>query len=188
MTGNPFFFGNRIGFTGQQLRDQALGGADAEVGVPLTPRTPWLRGYAGFYVYHANASDIGGFRGRVEAMVSNDLTLGMTVTQDQIYGTNINGTIDFKFSGFQPTRYFPNLTTRQRMLNPVQRNWRIATRTTTQNLDVAASNPTTGQPYFIVHVDNSKPAGERWYDRTSVQPPGECAAGGHYPGASWTRR
>ena len=159
VVGNPFYFANRIGFVGQQLRDQALGGADAEVGMPLSPSTPWMRGYAGLYGLHANATDTIGFRGRFEANVSNDLTLGVTVAQDAIYGTNINGTIDFKFSGFNPTRYFPNLTTRQRMLNPVQRNWRIATRTYVQDIDVAASNPATGQPYFIVHVNNTAPAG-----------------------------
>lgn len=159
IAGNPFFFGNSIGFLGKQLRDQALSGADAEFGMPLAPTAPWLRGYGGIYGYRADSSNVIGVRGRLEAMVSNDLTLGVTVTQDAIYGTNINGTIDFKFSGFQPTRYFPNLTTRQRMLNPVQRNWRIATRTAAENVDVAARNPETGKPYFIVHVDNSKPAG-----------------------------
>lgn len=160
LTGNPFFFLNNIGFVGHTNRDQALGGGDAEIGTPLSPGNPWLRGYAGAYVYHTGGNgNATGFRGRLEATVSNDLTLGVMVTQDPIYGTNVNGTIDFKFSGFNPTRYFPNLTTRQRMLNPVQRNWRIATRTYVQNVDVAAINPATGKPYFIVHVDNSAPPG-----------------------------
>ena len=40
--GTPFFNGNFIAFKSTQLRDQALGGADIEFGVPLTPSTPWL--------------------------------------------------------------------------------------------------------------------------------------------------
>ena len=47
----PFYAGNNIDFRAQQLRDQALGGADGEVGVPLSPYTPWFRGYAGMYGY-----------------------------------------------------------------------------------------------------------------------------------------
>ena len=97
--------------------------------------------------------------GRLEATVSNDLTLSVMVSNDAIYGTNVNGVIDFKFSGFNPTKYFPNMTTRQRLLNPVQRNWRIATRTVEQDLNVAAINPATGNPYFIVHVNNTAAPG-----------------------------
>ena len=155
----PFYVGHNIDFVGTQLRDQALGGADAEVGAPVSQYAQWLRVYGGAYGYRTGTSNTIGFRGRMEAMVSNDLTLGLTVSNDAIYGTNINGTIDFKFSGFNPTQYFPNLTTRQRMLNPTQRNWRIATRTYVQDVDVAAINPATSQPYFVTHVNNTAPAG-----------------------------
>lgn len=155
VSGNPYYVGNNIDFLGKQLRDQAMGGADIEAGIPLTPATPWLRGYSGAYGYRVGSGTTIGYRGRIEATVSNDLTLGVMVSQDSIYGTNVNGTIDFKFSGFQPTRYFPNMSTRQRMLNSVQRNWRIATRTYVQDVNVAAINPETNKPYFVAHVDNS---------------------------------
>ena len=155
VSGNPYYVGHNIDFLGKQLRDQALSGVDIEAGIPLTPTTPWLRGYSGAYGYRVGSGTTVGYRGRIEAMVSNDLTLGVMVSQDSIYGTNVNGTIDFKFSGFNPTRYFPNMTTRQRMLNPVQRNWRIATRTYVEDVNIAAINPETNKPYFITHVDNS---------------------------------
>ena len=157
--GNPYFTGNEIAFLGTQLRTQAMGGGDWEFGVPVHGKAPWLRAYSGIYAYRTSQQDTFGYRGRVEAMVSNDLTLGVVVNQDRLWGTNINATIDFKFSGFQPTRYFPNITTRQRMLNPVQRNWRIATHTYQQNVDIAAINPLTNQPYFVTHVDNSAASG-----------------------------
>lgn len=155
----PFFVGNNIDFIGRQLRDQSLGGADVEIGTPVSQNATWLRAYGGAYGYRAGTSNTIGFRGRLEANVSNDLTLGVQVTQDALFGTNVNGTIDFKFSGFQPTIYFPNMTTRQRMLNPVQRNWRIATRTYVQDVNIAAINPDTNKPYFITHVDNSAAPG-----------------------------
>ena len=150
--GNPYFTGNEIAFLGQQLRDQSMGGGDVEFGVPVHGSAQWLRAYSGMYAYRTSQQDTFGYRGRVEAMVSNDLTLGLIVSQDRLWGTNINATVDFKFSGFQPTRYFPNMTTRQRMLNPVQRNWRVATHTYVANVDVAAMNPLTNQPYFVTHI------------------------------------
>jgi trimeric autotransporter adhesin len=161
--GNPYYTGNEIAFRGYNLVDQAMGGGDAEFGVPVSPYTQWLRAYSGIYAYRTSQQETFGYRGRVEAMVSNDLTLGVMVSQDRLWGTNVNATIDFKFSGFQPTRYFPNVTTRQRMLNPVQRNWRVATHTYVQGVDVAAVNPATDRPYFVTHVQQGAQNGDGTY-------------------------
>ena len=150
--GNPYFTGNELAFRGYNLVDQSMGGGDVEFGVPVSPQAQWLRAYSGIYAYRTAQQNTFGYRGRMEAMVSNDLTLGVMIQQDRLWGTTLNATVDFKFSGFQPTRYFPNLTTRQRMLNPVQRNWRVATHTYNQAVDVAAINPETNRPYFITHV------------------------------------
>ena len=154
--GSPFYVGNQIAFLGQQLNNQALGGGDVEFGIPVAPNAQWLRAYSGVYAYRSSQQETFGYRGRVEAMLSNDLTVGVIVSQDRLWGTNVNATIDFKFAGFLPTRYFPNMTTRQRMLNPVQRNWRVATHTYVENVNIAAIDPDTNKPYFITHVDNSK--------------------------------
>ena len=176
VSGDPFFQGNGIYFRGQQamLREQAMSGFDAEFGVPVFPTTPWLRAYAGAYYYHAkqlapvqsdepipnqtNADPVG-FRGRLEAQVANDLLVGVNVTTDRVWGTNVNAMADFRFSGFHPTRYFPQWTTRDRMLSPWQRNWRIAIEQygTAENVLVAAVDQTTGNPYFVSFVDNSNP-------------------------------
>ena len=151
--GNPYFTGNELAFRGYNLVDQSMGGGDVEFGVPVSPQAQWLRAYSGIYAYRTAQQNTFGYRGRMEAMVSNDLTLGVMIQQDRLWGTTLNATVDFKFSGFQPTHYFPNLTTRQRMLNPVQRNWRVATHTYNQAVDVAAINPATNRPYFITHVE-----------------------------------
>lgn len=176
VSGDPFFQGNGIFFRGQQamLREQAMSGIDAEFGVPVFPTTPWLRAYAGAYYYHAkqlapvqsdeaipnltNANPVG-FRGRLEAQVANDLLVGVNVTTDRVWGTNVNAMADFRFSGFHPTRYFPQWTTRDRMLSPWQRNWRIAIEQygTAENVLVAAVDQTTGNPYFVSFIDNSNP-------------------------------
>ena len=160
VSGNPFFVGNQIAFLGQQLREESLMGGDFEFGVPVTPSTPWLRGYAGMYGYQSNASkEPIGVRARLEAWVSDDLSIGVNVTDDRQFGTNVNAVVDFRFSGFKPTRYFPQWTTRDRMLMPVQRNWRVATDTYVRNINIAASQTPGGPAYFVTHVDNSAPAG-----------------------------
>lgn len=154
----PYFAGNGINFVGVGQFQEALRGADFEVGAPITQATPWLRAYAGVYAYSATGSDPIGARGRLEANVSDDLTIGVNVTEDQVFGTNVNAVVDFRFSGFKPTRYFPQWTTRDRMLANVQRNGRISTNLFNRNVPVAAINPGTGNPYFVVWVDNSNPA------------------------------
>ncbi len=154
------FFENRLGFVGSQLVEQSLAGADAEIGAPLAPDLPWLRGYAGLYSYrqHDGSTPVG-FRGRVEGWVTNDLSLGAMVTSDEVFGTNMNFTIDWRFAGFQPTRYFPNWSTRDRMLMPVNRQWRVAVSESEEDVNIAGSNPrkiAAGDPdtrYFVVWVD-----------------------------------
>ena len=180
VNGTPSFAGNNITFTGQQaaLREQAMGGFDMEFGMPLTQAAPWLRVYGGAYSYHANqvapapmgadATPIPntkqhnpwGFRARMDAWISDDMLLGVNVTTDPVWGTNVNGVVDFRFSGWKPTRWFPQWTTRDRMLAPWQRNWRIAVEQygTSVNATVDAVNPVTGNPYFITFIDNSKTA------------------------------
>lgn len=156
---DPFFFQHRIVFGGVGLFEQTLYGGDFEFGVPVTPETPWLRAYSGMYAYRGNGRGVDpvGYRGRVEGWVADDLSVGMTVTYDKQFGTNLNANVNFLFSGWKPTRWFPNFTTRDRMLSPVQRNWRIATSQYNEKVNVLAYNPRTNQPYFVTWVDNSNP-------------------------------
>lgn len=155
------FFGNQLGFLGTQLVESSLRGGDFEVGVPVTPSTPWLRAYAGAYAYEQDAGDEPiGFRGRLEGWVTNDLSLGLMVTQDNQFGTNVNAIIDWRFAGFQPTRYFPNWSTRDRMLMPVQRHWRVTAGTYEETTNIAAQNPGDTNDYFVVWVDPDRGTAE----------------------------
>ncbi|MCX7393409.1 MAG: right-handed parallel beta-helix repeat-containing protein [Planctomycetales bacterium] len=156
--GDPYFVGHQIAFLGQQLREESLTGGDFEFGVPVTPATPWLRAYAGMYGYQSNAANEPiGVRGRLEAWVSDDLSVGVNVTDDRQFGTNVNAVVDFRFAGFKATRYFPQWTTSERMLMPVARNWRVATDTYSQDVNVAAT--IGNHSYFVTHINNTAAAG-----------------------------
>ena len=156
---DPFFTGNQLAFLGQQLREESLSGADFEFGFPVFQATPWLRAYAGMYGYQSSSKEPIGVRGRMEAWVSDDLSVAVNVTDDRQFGTNVNAVVDFRFAGFRPTRYFPQWSTRERMLMPVQRNWRVATDTYVQDINIAAVNPADGLPYFVSHINNTAAAG-----------------------------
>jgi trimeric autotransporter adhesin len=154
LTNQLLFFGNRLGFLGQDEVEQALEGYDFEFGVPVG--APWLRAYAGMYQYDQDqGTDPHGIRGRLEGWISDDTSLGVMVSYDDVNHAFVNAVVDWRFSGWRPTRYFPNWTTRERMLMPVQRNWRINTGTFLEDVGVAATNPRDDQPYFVVWVDNS---------------------------------
>lgn len=173
LSDNLTYFGNRVGFLGTGQYEESLWGGDFEVGTPLTPYTPWLRGYAGMYAYHSKGTDPVGVRTRVEGWVADDLNIGVQYTNDKQFGSNVNASVNFLFSGWKPTRWFPNFATRDRMLIPVQRNWRIATGKYEQIDPVAAYNPRTNQPYFITWVDNSAVApGDGTYEHPlTAMPP-----------------
>src|SRR5262249_35117421 len=125
------------------------------------------------YAYHSKGTDPVGVRTRVEGWVADDLNIGVQYTNDKQFGSNVNASVNFLFSGWKPTRWFPNFATRDRMLIPVQRNWRIATGKYDQIDPVAAINPRTNQPYFITWVDNSAVApGDGTYEHPlTAMPP-----------------
>lgn len=154
---NPYFFQNWLAITGLQNNQRSLAGGDFEFGVPLSARTPWLRLYGGAYFYDGPVDDPRGYRLRTEAWISDDLSVSLNVTDDRVFGTNFNTVVNWTFGGFKPTRYFPNLTTRDRMFQQAQRNWRVATTEWVTKVPVPIINPRTNLPYFFTHVDNSSP-------------------------------
>lgn len=157
---NPFFKNNRIFFPGTGLFLEALQGGDAEVGVPLVRDQRWLRGYVGYYAYNSNShKDVEGFRGRLEAQLSDDLSVQGMVTDDRTFGTLVNLIVDVRLGGGRPIRAFPSLTSRERMYLPVQRNWRISTNTYKQKIDVVARDPGDHHKLEVAWVDNSAPGG-----------------------------
>lgn len=163
---NPFYQGNRIFFPGQGVFLEALQGGDVEVGTPLIRDAQWLRGYAGYYAYNSNSKDIQGFRGRLEAQLSDDLSVAGVVSDDRTFGTLVNLVVDIRMGGGRPIRSFPSLSSRERMYLPVQRNWRIATNSYKAPIKVVARDPDDNHKLGVVWVDNSAaPGGDGTYER-----------------------
>ena len=158
ITGDPFFQGNRIFFPGMGNFLEALQGGDAEVGVPINRDMQWLRAYAGYYAYTSSSKDFEGFRGRLEAQLSDDLSVTAQVTDDRNFGTLVNAIVDIRLGGGRPIRAFPQLTSRERMYLPVQRNWRVSTNTYQAPIKVVARDPGDHHKLEVAWVDNTADA------------------------------
>ncbi|QDV29344.1 hypothetical protein Spb1_12300 [Planctopirus ephydatiae] len=154
-----FYTGNQLNFTGSYLSEEALRGADFELGVPVSQNMSWLRAYGGGYFYDATQNNVSGVRGRLDAQLSTDLTAGVIATHDSTFKTRVNAYVEWRFAGFVPTVWFPRLNTQDRMLTSVQRNWRVSTTTYNTTIAVPVINPRDDQAYFITWVDSANPNG-----------------------------
>ncbi|WP_068848594.1 right-handed parallel beta-helix repeat-containing protein [Planctopirus hydrillae] len=154
-----FYTGNQLNFTGSYLSEEALRGADFELGVPVSQNMSWLRAYGGGYFYDATQNNVSGVRGRLDAQLSTDLTAGVIATHDSTFKTRVNAYVEWRFAGFVPTVWFPRLNTQDRMLTSVQRNWRVSTTTYSTSIAIPVINPRDDQAYFITWVDSANPNG-----------------------------
>lgn len=154
-----FYTGNQLNFTGSYLSEESLRGADFEVGVPVSQNMTWLRAYGGGYFYDATQNNVSGVRGRIDAQLATDLTAGVIATHDSTFKTRVNAYVEWRFSGFQPSVWFPRQSTQDRMLTSVQRNWRVSTTTYSSTVAVPVINPRDNQAYFITWVDSANPNG-----------------------------
>ncbi|MGE4002010.1 MAG: inverse autotransporter beta domain-containing protein, partial [Planctomycetaceae bacterium] len=151
----PVFVDSRIAFLGTAFEEQAMKGFDAEIGVPLF-QIPWVRAYGGGYYYDSqDGDDAPGARGRIEAAVSDDLSLNFMVTNDRVFDTNYNLGIEYRFSGGISAPTMCPFHGENRKYAQVRRQWPIATRIAEVPYLVESINPRTEEPYRVVHVDNT---------------------------------
>lgn len=141
--------------------EAAVGGVDLEIGTRLAD---WeqgnLRGYAGIYYYNpAGADDVIGGRVRLETDPIPELNLGLSVSSDGLFGTNVTLQVGAAFGG-APQReatedsnvaLLGELVKRQSTLIIYhQTDVDVVTIDTTSQ--VVAVNPATNQPWRFVHV------------------------------------
>lgn len=149
--------------TAQQtnIRDveAAMAGFDAEAGGTILRfgNSGNLRGYAGLYYISAGDSAVG-VRGRLELRPIENVTAGLAVQHDGIWGTNVVATIALSFpntrpKGADPQSVFARMGEMPGRSNAIvvdqQRETVITTSTVT---DFPIQNPATRQPYVFQHV------------------------------------
>ena len=172
--GDPFFFQNLIILNDRHITENQFGGFDAEIGGPLPMLAKYgISGYVGGYYLHNDDinEDAGGFQARGQANISDDLQAGVRVTHDEVFGTNVWGTVTFTFPRTSFVEWFRADVLRQpsvynQMDRQVQRNYRIPIFTKTEDTEVAAINPLDGLPFHVAHIDPNAAGGGNGFVET----------------------
>ena len=168
-TGNNVFFQNYIGIGRATLVNTPLNGGDFEAGGALPGIGDiGLRTYAGGYYYQGqDTGAVYGVRGRLEALITQDFWAQVAVTHDRLFGTNVTAAVTWYYGSGQAARWFQRIPTNYRLYQQVERQYRVAVFEETLKDTVPAlraggtggSGGPVGTPIFVVHVDNTAPAG-----------------------------
>lgn len=165
---NPFFLENFLAQTRTQQQqinrrfEAAMTGFDLEAGGKFLQlgETGDLRGYTGVYLYDASGSpNTWGWRVRLEARPNDNLRLGLSLSDDDIFGTNLVVSLGANFPGTRPAGVSQEETALARIAESVTRNRQIVVdeqleSESFQTQDtVFLTNPTTGQPWRFRHVN-----------------------------------
>jgi hypothetical protein len=181
--GNLLVLSNRREQQVRRIREVALGGFDAEVSARLLR---WndddgdLRTLAGLYLYDGdNVDSTLGWRLGLEVRPVQNIVLGVSVQDDDLFGTNVIGSFMLTWPRVRPRGPVPEeIAVAARLGEPVRRSPSIAV-DIQEELDVSIEetimplmNPEEEQPYRFIHVT----LGRRGGDGTVENPFGTVAA------------
>jgi hypothetical protein len=166
--GNLLVLSNRREQRVTRVREVALGGFDAEVSARLAR---WneddgdLRTMAGLYFYDGdNVDSTLGWRLGLEVRPVQNIVLGFTVQDDDLFGTNVIGSIMLTWPRVRPTGPVPEeLAVAARLGEPVRRNPSIAVDVfEEEDIQIEETvmplmNPEEEQPYRFIHVTLGRP-------------------------------
>ncbi len=130
--------GTPITAAAMQGIETAYSGFNVEVGGP----TPLLgkygfSSYVGAYHFETpDAEDATGVSFRTDVNLSNDLQLGINVTDDAAFGTQVFGTVVLQLPGGRPKQFFRPRKVVDRILDRVERRYRVTTNRTVRTVQV----------------------------------------------------
>ena len=148
----------------QRIRDfeGALAGVDGEIGVKLAQ---WnrgnLRAFAGGYFYDGlGSTNALGWRLRIAAQPTENFSLGISVQDDDLFGTNVVGRISASLPGLRPRKKKLDKyqTVAIRLGDSIERTKSVTIETlrTVTNANIvnsaALQNPEEEQDYIFQHV------------------------------------
>jgi hypothetical protein len=153
--------------------EAGLLGLDAEAGAKLADWTDGdLRAFGGIYFYDAQGTDSTlGWRLRLQARPTQNLTLGLAVQNDDLFGTNVVASIGFTFPRIRPRGPIRDSeAVAARLGEPISRNPTIAihtqrdTHTTVEENTAPLRNPEEEQPYRFIHVTLGRKGGNGTFE------------------------
>ncbi len=159
---SAIFVGDQVQFNRIDTVSESLQGYDAEIGWLLPGEFAErfdVRAFGGGYHYEGVGLDsFNGFSTRVQADVGNWLELGLKLTDDEVFKTNVSFNAIVHFGGFKSQEH-TSRSAMQRMAEPVRRNLNVAAITTDVTVGGQIASAADGTPLKIVHVNSNSPAG-----------------------------
>lgn len=159
----------------------ALSGADIEAGIVLPPLGPvQAKVYGGGYFFDdSDAPEVTGWRARLEAAVTENITTGISYQRDDVFGSTVLASITLRslweVKPILQTREYPPIdsfrrgeqshitrSARDRLADPVQRLPFIVTAIDEGD---AAINSATSTPFTFLHVVSGATGGDGSFER-----------------------
>ncbi|GIX04407.1 MAG: hypothetical protein KatS3mg114_0276 [Planctomycetaceae bacterium] len=159
------FQGFHILYDQNRLLGTPMRGLDHEVGIALPGRVLQaheVRLYGGWYHFQGEQVDNAwGWKGRLQGNLLPNLSLGLEITNDQVFDTNVIFQVAASYGGYREPDDQPR-TQFSRMTTPVYRQYNIVVgRHVITDVGLIARKP-DGTPYFVEHVASNNP-----YDRSN---------------------
>ncbi|MEP3481456.1 MAG: inverse autotransporter beta domain-containing protein [Fuerstiella sp.] len=162
-TDSASFSGNQVLFNRINTFAEALEGYDAEIGWLLpgdfSERFD-VRAFGGGYHYKGDGlAGFSGFSARLQADIANWLELGLKITDDEVFNTNVSFNAIVHFGEFNSQEH-TRRSAIQRLAEPVRRNLNIVTAVSDVVVGGEVGLGAGGAPLNIVHVNsNAGPGG-----------------------------
>ncbi len=166
---DTLFQGNCLAFRRTNVAEQSYTGFDAEMGGPLPVIGRYgVNGYVGGYHFMGNGIASGSFTGvsgRFMAQINEDVSFGVQVTDDHVFGTNTQFQVFVALPDGVPSRWLRNPRVQDRLTQSVYRQGRVMAHTDTYSTFDKAINPKDGLPYFVTHINpNAGPVGNGTFE------------------------
>lgn len=142
---------------------EALQGFDAELGILLPGKFAerfGVRAFGGGYSFEGEGLPrFNGVSGRLQADLGGWLELGLKLTDDEVFHTNVNFNVTVHVGGFRSQEH-TSRSAMQRMAEPVRRNINIASITSDVSAGRERAKAPDGTDLTIIHVNsNADPGG-----------------------------
>lgn len=157
LTANPVLMGNNIGLARINTVEQAFAGFDAEVGGPTPILGQYgLNAYVGGYQFQGmgvNGGSFTGVSGRLLSQINEDVSFGVQVTNDHMFGLNTQFQVFANLPNGKPSRWLRNWRVQDRLVAQTFRQNRVIAKTETFTTYDVAINPETHQAYFVANIN-----------------------------------
>ncbi|UUO06785.1 hypothetical protein M4951_00390 [Blastopirellula sp. J2-11] len=151
---DPTYVGYNIQLTQLTQYEVAMKGFDAELGGALPHVGDYLRAYLGTYNFQGSGSpQAWGWKTRFESHVTDRMRFYLTVSDDQVFDTNVVFGAAFFFPGSSARRVPQYDSYVNKMDEPIIRNEAVVVNKISQSQLVNATNTVTGADQHVIHVD-----------------------------------